>query len=95
MVKMFGEWRAWKAAVNECEEIARRFMCKARDYEFDTDMDCNQAIGVAFLTRHHGRDENHTINCAFGTDEIYLADLQTGEVWVADPENDVIYNVEM
>ena len=95
LVKLFPETQPWKERVNECEEIARRFMGKVRDHEFDTGMDCNQAIGVAFLTKHRGIEEAHTINIAFGEDEIYLADLQTGEVWVADPANDTVYNVEM
>ena len=95
LVQMFPETRPWKERVNECEEIARRFMCRVRDHEFDTGMDYNRAVGVVFLTKHRGTEEPHTINIAFGIDAIYLADLQTGDVWVADPEQDTIYNVEM
>ena len=95
LVKTFPETRPWKERVNECEEIGRRFVCRVRDHEFDTGMGYNQAVGVAFLTKHRGTEEPHTINIAFGVDEIYLADLQTGDVWVADTANDTVYNVEM
>ena len=81
--------RPWKKNVNECEEIARRFMYQVRDWEY------NKAIGVAFVTMHQGIEERHTLNIAFSYNDILLADLQTGNVWIANPSQDNIYFVEM
>jgi hypothetical protein len=86
---------AWKEGVNECEEIARRLMCKVRDWELSQDYTLNQAIGVAFLTKHQGIEERHTINIAVDEENIYLFDMQTEALWIADPEQDNVYFVEM
>lgn len=85
----------WKEGVNECEEIARRFMVQVRDWELANGYSHNQALGVAFCSRHRGKDEAHTLNICVGEDVVYLLDMQTQLIWIADPDQDEIYFVEM
>lgn len=92
----------WLKNINECEEIADRFLVNVRDWELDsaqrmaTELRFNRALGVASGGRFQNVDKDHTVN-VFAADDggIYLLDMQVATYWRAVKGADDIYFVRM
>lgn len=85
----------------ECEEISLAFMIDVRRGRLNSlehlrvEDRKNLALGIAAGLKWKGKEKNHQANIFFSKKGIYLFDIQTQEIWKANPKHDDIFFVEV